>query len=836
MKGNSRKNICPPESAKAGGAEDSAKLKAKLAAALPCDVAPQKIFPLVSEEQWLQNPALAAEKALAISPRINWIAYLARNPDLLAAKVVPWKHFVAHGIHEGRKLISWHPLRKAPAKDAPLVSVLIANYNNAAYLGKCISSLLMQTLKNIEIVIVDDCSTDASCEVIGRYASQDKRIKLFRNDRNLGTMLGRKKAVELASAQYIMFVDPDDFYSPDACEKLYAKILEGYDFVRGGINVIASPDSDSAEVAHLIRFMNGGSGREYSNDELIDYTFIKRSLPWNIWGAIMLREIALKAFSELENFFCIRAEDVYAMLAIIRNSRSMYKIPDRIYNYHFGIGISTKKALGARFKRWFNLGDTTQAIGRYAAKYGLDIGFKKFNEQHAHASIIKWLNDAHDEEAGEYWELIKRQYGLRAALTVLSGYFTDRVEEVARKFRHCQLASKDKPARHVGIYYYKIHGGGAETILRALASTLCGEGYKVTIFVETLPPASIDLPKEVEIAKIRPGMDDPAHMMEHLESFDKQLAGKGIDLLFYAAAFAPYALWDLMLLHHHKIPVIINYHGIITNPFFSTRLKRKEREAIFACASALTCLARETELYFRLQGINAWYISNPIPLPPLPEIKERGSIAVVGRLGDPIKQAGDALLVLKKVTKRSPQARMYLVGDFTWPRQREEFEEKIRELGIKENIAVTGWLDNPAHVLAKCSILLSTSYMEAFPMGIAEAQALGLPCVIYDMVIEQAKGNESIIKVPQRDYKRAAKEICALLEDRERLKKLSTIARENAAKFPPERFAAGMLDLIRTGARQSPWSVYRQDEYDNVIRIMAWYAGRDHPANWLEPR
>jgi len=70
--------------------------------------------------------------------------------------------------------------------EKPLISVLMPNYNSEKYLNEAIESILNQTYENFEFIILDDCSTDNSWKIIQEYAKKDKRINIFRNEKNLG--------------------------------------------------------------------------------------------------------------------------------------------------------------------------------------------------------------------------------------------------------------------------------------------------------------------------------------------------------------------------------------------------------------------------------------------------------------------------------------------------------------------------------------------------------------------------------------------------------------------------------------------------------------------------
>jgi glycosyltransferase involved in cell wall biosynthesis len=94
----------------------------------------------------------------------------------------------------------------------PIVSVIIPNFDNACYLSQCIDSVLGQTVKDIEIVISDDCSADGSREIIAGYASRDRRVKAIYNDMRLQVSANRHHAIMASSADYITTLDSDDYY------------------------------------------------------------------------------------------------------------------------------------------------------------------------------------------------------------------------------------------------------------------------------------------------------------------------------------------------------------------------------------------------------------------------------------------------------------------------------------------------------------------------------------------------------------------------------------------------------------------------------------------------
>ena len=107
----------------------------------------------------------------------------------------------------------------------PLVSVIIPIYNVEKYLIDCIESIIKQTLNNIEIICINDGSTDSSLEIIKRYAEKDNRISIY-SQNNCGLSIARNLGLKVAKGKYIYFIDSDDLLDKNALKDLYTKSEE----------------------------------------------------------------------------------------------------------------------------------------------------------------------------------------------------------------------------------------------------------------------------------------------------------------------------------------------------------------------------------------------------------------------------------------------------------------------------------------------------------------------------------------------------------------------------------------------------------------------------------
>lgn len=126
-------------------------------------------------------------------------------------------------------------------ENKPLVSVCIPTYNNKNYIDETLKCVLEQTYRNIELIIVDDCSTDGTVEIIRNYV--DPRIKINKNTENIGLVANFTKALSYASGKYLMLLCADDGIELDAVEK--------------GVNVLeADEDMEIAIVNTYIKIIN----------------------------------------------------------------------------------------------------------------------------------------------------------------------------------------------------------------------------------------------------------------------------------------------------------------------------------------------------------------------------------------------------------------------------------------------------------------------------------------------------------------------------------------------------------------------------------------------------
>lgn len=225
--------------------------------------------------------------------------------------------------------------------EKPLVSIITPAYNVEKYVDETINSVLKQTYKNWELIIIDDCSKDLTYKKIEKYLKIDNRIKLYKNNENKGVSFTRNRAIDLSVGKYIAFLDADDLWDEKKLEKQiefmeknqvllsytgYRKINED-GTIRGSIKVPLKLDYNELLKNCLIGFLTS-----IYNQKIIGKQYFKniKSEDYIYWLE-MIKKVKLAQGLE-ENLASYR---------VLQNSRSSNKID--IIKHHWRIYYSIEK-------------------------------------------------------------------------------------------------------------------------------------------------------------------------------------------------------------------------------------------------------------------------------------------------------------------------------------------------------------------------------------------------------------------------------------------------------------------------------------------------------------
>ncbi|EAJ5501685.1 glycosyltransferase family 2 protein, partial [Campylobacter jejuni] len=217
------------------------------------------------------------------------------------------------------------------------ISIILPTYNVEQYIARAIESCINQTFKNIEIIVVDDCGSDKSIDIVKEYAKKDDRIKIIHNEENLKLLRARYEGVKVANSPYIMFLDPDDYLELNACEECM-KILKNNEIDLLFFNAFVLENNNKIE--RKLNFQE----KCYVKKDFLKELLKTKNLFWTVWAKVIKKELYLKAVGliSLENAKINMAEDVLLYYPLINISNTIFHLSKNLYNYQINNFSITK--------------------------------------------------------------------------------------------------------------------------------------------------------------------------------------------------------------------------------------------------------------------------------------------------------------------------------------------------------------------------------------------------------------------------------------------------------------------------------------------------------------
>ena len=212
-----------------------------------------------------------------------------------------------------------------------LISIIIPIYNKEAYLSKCIESIIKQTYSNIEIICVNDGSTDDSFNIINKYAITDQRICVI-DKKNGGSTSARKEGVKRAKGKYIGFIDADDWIEMEMYERLHC-VIQQYqaDMVSSGYYLDGNYVTEHLD--NIDEGLYDGNSIKYLRDNTI-YSFnsketgLRGSLCCKLFETNLMKEV----FEDIPDKLTM-AEDKMCILSFILKCKSVYVLKESYYHW-----------------------------------------------------------------------------------------------------------------------------------------------------------------------------------------------------------------------------------------------------------------------------------------------------------------------------------------------------------------------------------------------------------------------------------------------------------------------------------------------------------------------
>ena len=284
----------------------------------------------------------------------------------------------------------------------PAISVVVPAYNKEPYIKQCMDSLVNQTFKNIEIIVVDDASTDNTLQILRDYEHKDSRVKIIAKDHNCGRHVARKTGVQATSGDYVLFVDADDEIELKACEVLYLYVKNHEsDLLHFGVSIHPEGKADE-DFAYSYDQMYAQNNGDQTGDNIIKSTFssdFPHWTPWNVITALFKGDLVRDAFKKTVSTRLSKAEDAYEYFAIVAFAQTLKDLTAfRALKYHIGRGISGRSKISVeKFTvEQRSVKDVVSAVYDFAGDFAKESSMKESSTKSRQQTVeeaAKWFDN-----------------------------------------------------------------------------------------------------------------------------------------------------------------------------------------------------------------------------------------------------------------------------------------------------------------------------------------------------------------------------------------------------------------------------------------------------------
>ncbi|MBN2822956.1 MAG: glycosyltransferase [Coriobacteriia bacterium] len=708
----------------------------------------------------------------------------------------------------------------------PKISIAIPVYNVEAHLRECLDSIVSQTLWDIEIICVDDCSDDGSAEILREYASRDPRLRVITFSENKSASQARKDAVLASTGAYVMFVDADDAIVPEACETLYQAMCDDpVDVLQFGTHIANDNNLPTARIEWMEEFLEPCPDR-LEGGRVFEACFGEDLYGFTLWNKIYAADLCKRSFARVKDGVFPKAQDTYAYFLLAYHARSYRGIPDELYEYHFGRGGTGHQLLMLpQFERYCSMALVADAIREFLLNEGVldryEALYATVRARLLADCVGNWNRHLAREDKAPGFDLMISYWQAPEVIARVAELNWRQTGHVARLLEGAQcIARRPTRVRVVGTYYHRIANGGVQRVMSVLIRLWLDLGYKVVLFTDL--PASeddYDLPDGV-VRVVLPSYFEiePATYIERAQEIDRVVREYEIDVMVYHAWVSSIMLWDLVACRAAGASFVVHCHNVFSMLTRNVRRYFADIPYIYRLADCVVALSEVDKAFWGTFNHETVCMPNPLSydLRDVPVSSLEGQVVLwLGRVSAE-KRPHDALRIFAEVVREEPDAKMLMVGSSTDEKYMDGVRNLVDELGLQDSVVLCGFLRDVLDFYRQASVFLITSEYEGFSMVLSESQSAGVPCVMYDLpYLTLVRARRGIVAVEMGDIGAAADAVVDLLRDPEYRRSLGREARANVEELAQFEFVGAWQSLFDGLAE-----VREPQPLDETMRIM----------------
>lgn len=655
------------------------------------------------------------------TPSFSTSYYLEQSPDIQAAGMNPFLHYVLHGARERR---STEPYQRWLSRIdyQPTVTAIVPNYNHARYLRQRIDSILEQTYPNLEVLLLDDCSTDESREVIAEYCDRyPTRVRAILNEKNEGNVFRQwRRGLEVATTDLVWICESDDFCEPDFLESLIPHFRDPS--VQIAFGRIQFTEEDGTFRSGLDGYRQGAEPGIWSEP------VVRPAARW-FAGGFGVNNVIPNVGG------CVWRNQVLGS-AVWQGAQSYTVLGDWFLYLHLAGGgqIAYEPAAVAYFRQHGNNTSVTAFTG------------PTYYEEHASLmSLVRKRWAVPEDTVEKFVDKVALQFhhfNLEGRLGPLGQYV-----DVGR------LKSIERATPHILIAFLGFHPGGGEAFPIALANALHDQGWLVSMIAFDLSTVNEKMARSLN-ASI------PVYSCRQVAEtgVDEFVRDAGVSLIHSHMV----SLDNFFLERHHltpELPYVVSLHG----SYEGSGLSRKRIEALAHRVDHWVYLAERNlvPLGGMVPPARLSKFVNGMPADPRPFVKNRPELGIP-----------DDAVVFAFVARGIPEKGWEIVGD-AFARLRDNADVPVHLVlcgdGQEAERAEAKWATDPdmsfmgfqaeingLYRMSDCALVPTRFHGESFPLCVIQAMQEGLPVVATDIgeiaaMVTDSEGRVAGILVPNND-------------------------------------------------------------------------------------
>lgn len=671
----------------------------------------------------------------------------------------------------------------------PVLSIVVPMFNDEETIAATLETCLTQTLRDIEVICVDDASTDQTAQVVERIRARDPRVRLVRHTTNRSAFQARRTGILAATATHVLFVDGDDELERNAARTAVTHARRSRaDMVGFGVTVVGQDGRTGGSYEQRLQ----PSHRSLDGLEVLRGLFpVGEPAQGQLWRYLFTSKVLRDAYAILpEDLVLARVNDLPLAFLVAALATRYVSTRKRLYRYHLGRGGSGHRVDSVERARFYagaidSVESIRPAVEALAAGH-LDRTLVLDSYESVRQSIIAYVchhvvTRSDREVITDAIEQVYAQASPHDVFRATARFYPDTLGALARLVPHQSLGRR--PVRNILLASSSAVAGGVAQMLMAQARYLVEAGYDVTIAARAAQSDHAAVPRGVRFVEL--GSRGPS---ARLAEWADLCRSRAIDVVIdHGVLYTPHWPAFALMARSEGAATIGWVHDFVARPFAdgTDRLTLLEQ-----CSGALALLVVVSPLdvsYFKLRGVrNVAHI--PIPSaasmlasgqsrPPRSAPQGRVSLVWLGELDRSTRRIGGPLDVSLRLNDLGVDFDLTAItpdGDGTAARR---FNAEARQRGIGGRVKAVAPMHGPSLLAAidAADIFVPTSIIEGYHFTIAEAQARGLPVAMYEIPwLTAQQSDDGVVTAQQEDAASLARQIARLATDPDRYTALSS--------------------------------------------------------------